>query len=108
MTKTVQICPKCGNLLEFRAWSKRYSANSPYREALAKCQNGCGKFGIRYFNGNPVCDPYQVRNAPKKTKSCSARTEPERYAAIVALWGSFQAFVDNVSILPCITQQYKT
>ena len=36
----------------------------------------------------------------------SARMSEERIVAIEAIFGSFQAFVDNVSLL-CITQQYK-
>ena len=100
-------CPKCNTPLKFRKWSNRYPINFRWREALAECSNGCGKFGVRFFNKHPTCDPYQVRESAKKTKSCSARTDPERYAEIIALWGSFQAFVDNVSILPCNTQQYK-
>ena len=104
MNKTVQKCPHCISPLKFRGWSNRKPLKS---EALAECPNGCGKFGLRYFDGRPTSAPYQVRGRARKTKSCSARTEPERYAAIVALWGGFQAFVDNVNILPCVTQQYK-
>ena len=107
MTKTEQKCPFCESPLKFREWSGRYDKKSRWQEALALCPNGCGKLGVRYFDGVPTCDPYQVRSAAKKTKSCSARTEPDRYFEIVALWGSFQSFVDNVNILPCNTQQYK-
>ena len=78
------------------------------REALADCPAECGKFAQRYFNGEPTSEPYQIRARARKTKQCSAKAEPERYAAIIALWGSFQSFVDNVNILPGITQQYKS
>ena len=36
----------------------------------------------------------------------SARMSEERIAEIEAVFGSFQEFVDNVSLL-CITRQYK-
>lgn len=109
MTQKEQIpCPKCETPLKFRAWSNRYPKASRWREALAMCENGCGKWAVRYFDGQRTCEPYQVRAKARKTKTCTARTDPQRYAAIIALWGSFQNFVDQVNVLPCITQQYKT
>jgi hypothetical protein len=105
MNKTNQFC-KCGKPLVFRGWSNRYERNSKWQEALASCE--CGeKWQLRYFNGHPTTEPYQVSRKSMKTKSCSARTSKERFAAIVALWGSFQDFVDNVNVLPCNTMQSK-
>lgn len=107
MVKRVVLCPQCKNPLKFRGWSKRYPKRSRWQEALAFCPAGCGKFAQRYFDGEPTCEPYQVRAKGRKTRQCSAKTDPDRYAAIVALWGSFQNFVDQVNILPGVTQQYK-
>lgn len=106
--KETIACPNCKTALTFREWSRRYAKGSRWREALALCESGCGKWAVRYFDGARTCEPYQVRAKGRKTKTCTARTNPERYAAIIALWGSFQAFVDQVNVLPCVTQQYKT
>ncbi len=108
MSKRIVPCPKCQIPLRFRTWSKRYEKASRWREALADCPNGCGKYAQRYFDGEPTSEPYQVRAKATKTAHCSAKAKPERKAAIIALWGSFQNFVDNVNILPGVTQQYKS
>ena len=62
---------------------------------------------IRYYQGKPTSEPYQVRQAAKKTRSGSYRTYPEREAAIIALWGSVQHFIDSAPLV-CITRQDKT
>lgn len=95
MKKTIQICPKCKAPLKFRDWSKRYERTSPWQEALADCQNGCGKYGLRYFEGKPTCEPYQVKPAAKKTIRGSYKLQPNRVAAIVALYGSVQNYLDK-------------
>ena len=51
-------------------------------------------------------EPYQVRSKASKPVTKSARMSKERIAAIEAVFGSFQGFVDNVSLL-CITRQHK-
>lgn len=105
--KAVQACPHCSTPLEFRQWSERYPKGLRWREALAKCPNGCGKFGVRYFDGRPTCKPYQVKKPARKTSRGSWRLQPDRAAAITALYGSVQEFLDN-SPLVCMSLQYKT
>ena len=87
-----------------RGWSKRYPTTSRWREALADCVT-CGKFAVLYFDGVATCEPYQVRGKARKTKTRTARIEPSRDAAIIALFGSFQNFVDTANITMCNTQQ---
>lgn len=95
---------KCGAPLVFRRWSRRLPAKS---EALAECPQGCGMWQIRYYEGKPTSEPYQVRVREKKHAG-SYRLSSSRKAAIVALWGSVQKFLDYAPVQPRITQQYKT
>lgn len=105
--KKIIPCPKCSEPLSFREWSRRYSKVSRWREALAICKNGCGKFGVRFFDGNATCLPYQVKGPAQKTERGSWRLAPERVAAIVALHGSVQQFLDS-SPLVCMSLQDKS
>jgi hypothetical protein len=98
MNKTVQLCQICGQPLKFRDWSKRYPKKCRDAEALAECPSGCGKFQVRYFDGVPTSEPYQVRTKAIKTKSVSARIEQSRYDEIIARYGSFQKFVDSADL----------
>ena len=107
MNKSPQYCPKCSHPLSFRKWSNRYPVRSRWREALADCNNGCGKFGLRYFDGKPTCDPYQIRTAAKKTRRGSWKLEPDREKAIIEIWGTVQAYLDNGNLLRH-TEQYKS
>mgnify|MGYP001491093346 CR=1 FL=1 len=106
MRKTTQLCPKCHKPLIFRDWSKRYPKGSRYREALADCHYGCGKFGLRFFDGVPTCEPYQVKPPAKKTETGSYKLTKERKAAICALYGSPQRLLDTIPLVG-ITVQYK-
>lgn len=107
MGNSSQFCPHCGSALLFRQWSNRYPKGSRWREALAKCPKGCGKFGIRYFDGRPTSEPYQVKKPAQKTERGSWRLSPERVAAIVAIHGSIQEFLDR-SPLVCMSLQDKS
>ena len=93
-------CQICNTPLKFRRWSKRHG------EALADCPNGCGKWQVRYNGKQQQSEPYQVRHKAGKPVTKSARMSEERIAEIEAVFGSFQGFVDNVSLL-CITRQHK-
>lgn len=95
MDKTLQPCPLCESPLKFRRWGNRFPKGYIWREALADCERGCGKFGIRYFDGKPTCEPYQVKPAARKTSRGSWKLPPDRVAAIVALYGSVQKYLDN-------------
>jgi len=103
MSQQVMACPKCNNPLKFLRWSNRKPAKS---EALAECSNGCGKWQIRYWNGKQTSDPYQVAKTEKPCRG-SYRIKKARAAAIVAIWGSVQNFLDNGSVtgLPRMSQQ---
>lgn len=98
------VCPKCNNFLKFREWSDRLP---PKSEALAECLHGHGFWQIRYFQGQPTSEPYQVRKPAEKTVHGGYRIKPARAAAIVAAFGSVQEYLDYGPLfsLPCITQQ---
>ena len=96
--KTISYCVN-SVLADLDETSKRHG------EALADCPNGCGKWQVRYDGKRQQSDPYQVRSKASKPVTKSARMSQEGIAAIEAMFGSFQAFVDNVSLL-CITRQY--
>ena len=96
------LCPKCRAPLRFRRWSNRLPVKS---EALAECKDH-GYFQIRYWDGVPTSEPYQVKMKSQKTKRGSHRLNENREAAIVALWGSVQNFLDK-SPLVCMPVQYK-
>ena len=98
-----QYCPKCETPLVFRHWSGRLPAKS---EALAECPGGCGKFGVRYFQGAPTSEPYQKRKKEKQERG-SYRINKSRKSAIVAVWGSIQNYLDHSVIQVGMTQQYK-
>lgn len=89
------VCPKCEAALRFRRWSNRQPAKS---EALAECPNGCGMWQVRYWKGRQTSEPYQVRPAKEKAERGSYRISAERKAAIVALWGSVQNYLDRGSV----------
>lgn len=93
-------CQICNAPLKFRRWSKRKG------EALADCPNGCGKWQVRYDGKRQQSEPYQVRRRANKPVTKSARMSEERIAAIEAIFGSFQNFVDSASLFS-ITQRYK-
>ena len=96
-------CPKCHGRLKFREWSKRLPAKS---EALAVCV-GCGeKWQVRYWNGKPTSLPYQVGRCRKPVRG-SYRITRERVAAIAAMWGSVQEFLDYAPLV-CMSVQYKS
>lgn len=96
MSKPVLPCPNCGTPLVFREWSKRWGKQSLWREALADCKTpGCGKWAVRYFDGKQTCEPYQVKPPAKKTKRGSWKLEPCREAAIIAVYGSVQIYLDT-------------
>lgn len=99
------FCPDCNQPLKFSRWSKRLPAKS---EALAICPAGCGKFQVRYFQGQPTSEPYQVRRTQKPCRG-SYRITAKRRAAIVAVWGSVQNFLDYAPVvLISMSKQYKT
>ena len=85
---------KCGSVLKFRSWSRRYP---PKSEALADCP-GCGeKWQLRYWQGQPTSEPYQTRRTEKPCRG-SYRISVTRRAAIVACWGSVQEFLDYAPV----------
>ena len=87
---------KCGNALNFREWSKRLP---PKSEALADCP-ACGeKWQIRYWNGLPTSEPYQVKSRARKTERGSWRLSEQRKAAITAIYGGVQEFLDNAPLV---------
>lgn len=107
MAKQIIPCPKCRQPLTFRGWSNRYPRGYERREALAHCPTGCGKYAIRYFKGIPASEPYQVKPPAKKTARGSYKTTPQRKAAIEAIFGSIQEFIDK-GILVGMPLQSKT
>lgn len=107
MEKTVQTCPRCSQPLSFREWSNRYEKGYIWQEALADCQYGCGKFGLRYFDGKPHSEVYQVKGPAQKTAHGSYRLNPEYKDAICAMYGSVQSALDSLGQV-CITQQSKS
>jgi hypothetical protein len=106
MKKTSQLCPKCQTPLSFRKWSERYPKGFIWQEALADCLSGCGKFGLRYFDGKPHSEPYQVRVVAEKTEQGSYRISKKHKAAICAIYGSVQEAIDYLGLL-CMTEQSK-
>lgn len=106
MIKQTQPCPKCHKPLIFCRWSDRYPKGYIWQEALAECLSGCGKFGLRYFNGKPHSNVYQVRKPAEKTAHGSYRLLPEYESAICEVYGSVQAALDKLGQV-CMTQQSK-
>lgn len=106
MNKTIQACPKCNNKLVFSRWSNRYPNGYIWQEALAVCPSGCGKFGLRYFDGKPNSLVYQVKKPAEKLARGSYRLLPEHFAAICEVYGSVQRALDNLGQV-CMTEQYK-
>ena len=103
-TRTDKPKCKCGSTLCFRNWSNRHPAKS---EALAECP-ACGeKWQIRYWNGRPTSEPYQVKSKAEKTERGSWRMSAKRRAAIVAIYGSIQSFLDNAPLV-CMSLQVKS
>lgn len=98
------VCGLCGAPLKFRCWSKRLPR---FSEALADCPNGCGCWQVRYWNGRPSSDPYQVKPRARKPKRGSWRLSEDRFAAIKAVYGSVQAFLDNAPLV-CMSLQVKS
>ena len=96
-------CPTCDTPLVFRSWSHRRPAKS---EALAECPGCGGKWQIRYWQGRPTSEPYQVRQKAVKTAAVNGRTTQERKAAIIAVYGSVQKFIDTAPLV-CIALQLK-
>lgn len=102
--KEIINCEKCGGILKFREWSDRLPKQS---EALAVC-DGCGQlWQIRYYKGVRTSDPYQVRQPGQKLERGSYRVKRGRKAAIEAMYGSVQFFIDY-SPLVCMSLQDKT
>ena len=99
MMGTAPVCGVCGSALKFRRWSRRYAKESRLREALADCPAGCGKWGLRYFDGKPTCDPYQVRAKGDKVARGSYRLRAARLDEIVQAWGSVQEFLDFAPVV---------
>lgn len=98
------VCGKCEGALKFRRWSDRKPAKS---EALAVC-TVCGElWQIRYFCGRQCSEPYQVKQKARKIKRGSYRAEESREAAIVAMWGSVQYFIDHAPLV-CMSLQDKS
>jgi hypothetical protein len=64
------------------------------------------KWQARFWKGQPTCDPYQVKHPAKKTERGSWRLPPERVAAMCAMYGSVQEYLDK-SVLVCMSLQYK-
>lgn len=95
------VCGICAAPLKFRRWSKRQG------EALADCPRGCGKWQIRYFDGKPSSEPYQVKPKAQKLKRGSWRLSEGRAAAIAAVYGSVQAFLDDAPLV-CMSLQLNT
>jgi len=100
MTKPIIPCPKCNTPLVFRRWSKRDG------EALADCVPCSEKWQVRLFSGSPTCEPYQVKRPAAKTERGSWRLPPERAAAICAVYGSVQKFLDTQPLV-CMSLQHK-
>ena len=97
-------CGNCGSVLKFRRWSDRLPVKS---EALAIC-TGCGElWQIRYFQGKQTSEPYQVKSKARKTEPINGRAEPNRKAAIIAIYGSIQNFIDTAPLV-CIALQLKS
>jgi len=96
---TKPLCKKCNTGLEFRGWSKRLPAKS---EALAVCPQCGEKYQLRYWQGRQTSEPYQVRRRAEKVARGSYRMTAERAAAIVALYGSVQAFLERAPLV-CMT-----
>lgn len=105
--RTVQLCPKCHCPLRFRKWSGRYPKGYIWQEALADCESGCGKFGLRYFDGKPHSRIYQVKKPAEKTCRGSYRLLPEHFKAICERYGSVQVALDKLGQV-CMTEQLKT
>jgi len=106
MKKTSQPCPKCHNPMSFRRWSNRYPKGYIWQEALADCPSGCGKFGLRYFDGKPHSEVYQVKKPAEKTARGSYRLRQDYNDAICEVYGSVQAALDKLGQV-CMTEQYK-
>jgi RNase P subunit RPR2 len=88
-------CPVCDQPLKFRKWSERQPAKS---EALATCPVCGQKYQVRYFEKRPTSAPYQVKPLHKAARG-SYRLTREREAAIRALWGSVQEFLDHAPLV---------
>ena len=97
-------CKDCGADLVFRAWSDRLPAKS---EALAECSECGAKWQIRYGEGKPTSSPYRVRGRAEKTKRGSYLLPPIREAAIKAMYGSVQEFLDRAPLV-CMSLQSKS
>ena len=98
------VCGICQTPLTFRGWSNRLPKHS---EALAECSNCGGRWQIRYFNGLQSSEPYQCKNNAQKTKRGSWRLSEGRKAAISALYGSVQEFLDEAPLV-CMSLQLNT
>ena len=103
-TQYQPTCGTCGTQLKFVRWSKRLPAKS---EALAKCPLCGAKWQIRYWQGKPSSEPYQVKRKAQKTCRGSYKLNPEREAAIKALFGSVQNFLDTMPLVS-MSLQYKS
>jgi hypothetical protein len=97
------LCGLCGAPLKFRRWSDRLPK---FSEALADCPDGCGCWQIRYFDGKPTSEPYQIKTKAQKRKRGSWRLSDERKAAIVAIYGGVQEFLDCAPLV-CMSLQIK-
>lgn len=97
-------CLKCQTTLTFRRWSNRLPKKT---EALADCKQCGEKYQIRYWNGHRTSEPYQVKTTAKKTCRGSYKVHPDRKAAIVALYGSVQNFLDTCPLVS-MSLQYKS
>lgn len=84
----------------------RYGRGSRWREALAECPRGCGMWQVRYFDGLPTSEPYQVRVKAQKAARGSWRLSNRRLAAINAVYGSVQMFLDSAPLV-CMSMQDK-
>jgi hypothetical protein len=94
-------CPKCAQPLQYRRPSKRDS------EHLWECKYH-GKFQTRAANGRHG-SPYQVAWKGKvvgvKSVHKNARISEEANAAILAVHGSFQNFIDFYTAVVVQSQQ---
>lgn len=97
--------PKCknGHELTFRRWGRRCDKS----EALADCLICNERYQIRFWRGRQTSEPYQVKSKALKTESINGRAEPNRKAAIIAIYGSVQHFIDTVPLV-CIALQSKS
>jgi len=95
------VCGICNSTLKFRRWSDRLPK---FSEALADCPNGCGCWQVRYFNGRQSSEPYQIKPKAQKQKRGSWRLSDNRAAAIAAMYGSVQAFLDDAPLV-CMSMQ---